>query len=391
MPPGEKSAQYSLRWVKRCQIQVFKGLSEVKKLLFVDDEPHFLAAIQRLLRKHKNEWQVFFAESVREALQLVAENNFDVILSDFNMPGRTGFDLLADLQVNRSTRAIPVIILTGSAEKNIKHQALENGATDLLSKPVEYTDLIARITSAIRLKSYQDEVIQHNLTLEKRVQERTKELEFLRLDLIWRLAKAGEMRDEDTGDHVIRVARYSRQVAIAIGLSKKETDLILFTSPLHDLGKIGIPDGILQKEGKLDADEWSIMNQHCQLGASILLEKPKGMRLLEEENQFAPALFAIDDELRTTAATIALSHHEKWDGSGYPHGLSGTDIPLLGRIVAYADVYDALRSKRPYKKELSRKDAWSIIEQGVGKHFDPDIFEKIKDMQDTFERIRDLH
>ena len=363
----------------------------MKKILFVDDESHFLAAMQRLLRKHKNEWQVFFAESVLEALQLVATNNFDVILSDFNMPGKTGFDLLANLQGNRTTRAIPVIILTGSAEKNIKRQALENGATDLLSKPVEYTDLIARITSAIRLKSYQDEVIQHNLTLEKRVQERTAELEFLRLDLIWRLAKAGEMRDEDTGDHVIRVARYSRQIAMAIALSKKETDLILFTSPLHDLGKIGIPDNILQKEGKLDNDEWLIMNQHCQLGASILLEKPKGMKLLEEENHFAPALYAIDDELRTTAATIALSHHEKWDGSGYPQGLSGTDIPLSGRIVAFADVYDALRSKRPYKKELSRTEAWSIIEKGVGNHFDPEIFEKIKDMQETFERIRDIH
>ena len=360
----------------------------MKYILFVDDEPHFLAAMQRLLHRHQQEWQVFFAGSVQEALQIVATNSFDVILSDFQMPGKSGFDLLASLQGNLTTRAIPVIILTGSAEKHIKRKALENGATDLLNKPVEYDDLIARITSAIRLKNYHDEVVQHNLTLEKRVQERTAELEFLHLDLIWRLAKAGEMRDEDTGDHVIRVARYSRQMAIAIGLSKKETDLIFYTSPLHDLGKIGIPDNILLKKDKLNANEWSIMIRHCQLGASILLEKPKGMTLLEGENQFPPAIFAIDDEIKNTAATIALSHHEKWDGSGYPQGLSGTNIPLAGRIVALADVYDALRSQRPYKKEFSRKESWSIIEKGAGNHFDPNIFEKIKDMQDTLERIR---
>ena len=360
----------------------------MKKLLFVDDEPQFLAAMQRLLRRHQDEWQVLFAKSVQEALGLITTNSFDVILSDVQMPGKSGFDLLAELQDNKTTRSIPVIILTGSGEENIKSKALRNGATDLLNKPVDYDDLIARITSALRLKNYQDEIIEQNLNLEKKVRERTAELAFLHHDLIWRLAKAGEMRDEETGEHVIRVAGYSRQIAIAMGLSKKETDLIFFTSPLHDIGKIGIPDSILLKPGKLNAEEWSIMSRHCQLGAAILLEKPRGMALLEVENHFASASFAIDDEIKNTAATIALSHHEKWDGSGYPQGLAGINIPLQGRIVAFADVYDALRSKRPYKKVFSRDVTWSIIEKSVGTHFDPEIYSMIKDMQDTFEHIR---
>lgn len=359
----------------------------MKNLLFVDDEPNFLEAMQRLLHRHRHKWQVFLAGSVQEALQLIKGNSFDVILSDYQMPDRSGFDLLTALQDDRGTRAIPVIILTGSEEKHIKRKALEYGATDLLNKPVDYDDLIARITSAIRLKTYQDEVLEQNHTLEKRVQERTAELEFLHYDLIWRLAKAGELRNEDTGNHVMRVAQYSRQLAIALGLSKKETDLIFYTAPLHDLGKIGVPDKILLKNGKLNAEEWAIMTRHCQLGASILLEKPKGLALLEAESQFGPGSFNIDDEIKNTAATIALTHHEKWDGSGYPRGLAGSDIPLAGRIVAFADVYDALRSKRPYKRVLSREETWSIIENGVGSHFDPDIFEKIKDKNDTLEKI----
>ena len=363
----------------------------MKKLLFVDDEPNFLAAMKRMLRRHKDKWQIFFAEGVQEALQLVATNSFDVILSDVQMPGKSGFDLLEDLQSNQATRSIPLIMLTGAGEISIKRKALENGATDLLSKPVDYEDLIARITSAIRLKSYQDEIIEQNLTLEKKVQERTAELAFLHQDLIWRLAKAGEMRDEGTGDHVIRVARYSQQIAKAIGLSEKETDLIFFTSPLHDLGKIGIPDNILLKRGKLTADEWSTMIQHCQLGASILLEKPKGMTLLKAENPLASVSFIMNDEIKQTAATIALSHHEKWDGSGYPQGLAGNDIPLPGRIVAFADVYDALRSSRSYKKAFTCEETWALIEEGVGNHFDPEIFKKIKDIQETFEQIRENH
>lgn len=360
-------------------------------MLFVDDEPLFLAGILRQLHRHRNKWQPHIAQSANEALELVQKENFDVILSDVNMPGRSGFDLLKDLQSDVATRSIPVIIITGSGEADIKKKALKEGATDLLSKPVDYGDLVARISNALRLKSYQDEIIAHNVTLENKVQERTAELEFLHQDIIWRLAKVGEMRDEETGDHVIRVAHYSQLIARAVALNSEEIKRIFFTAPLHDLGKIGTPDGILLKKGKLDDFEWSIMTQHCAAGAAILLEQPKGMELIDMNRQVIPDAWVANDILRQTAATIALTHHEKWDGSGYPRGLSETDIPLPGRIVAFADVYDALRSKRPYKKVYDMKKTWSIIENGVGSHFDPDIFEKIKDSQDEFERIRELH
>lgn len=363
----------------------------MKKLLFVDDEPLFLEGIKRLLRKHKDQWQTATAGSCDQALQMVEQESYDLVLSDINMPGKSGFDLLAALQDRRETRSIPVIIITGAGDSGLKKKALTNGATDLLAKPVDYGDLIARITSALRLKSYQDEIVEQNATLEQRVLERTADLEFLHQDLIWRLAKAGEMRDEETGDHVIRVAHYCRIIACAIGLSDKEVKQIFFTSPLHDLGKIGTPDGILLKKGTLSELEWSIMTQHCEVGAAILLEKPKGMEFTLPDYQPHPSSIAANDELKQIAASIALSHHEKWNGSGYPKGLQGEEIPLAGRIAAYADVYDALRSARPYKKEFDKEKAWSIIEEGVGSHFDPNIFEKIKDIQKDFEAIRRKH
>lgn len=363
----------------------------MKNILFVDDEPNFLKGLHRLLRRHKDEWQTSFAEGVDKALELISETSFDVIISDVHMPIKTGFDLLAELQANPSTRTIPIIILTGSSDNTIKRKALQSGATDLLNKPVGYEDLVARITSALRLKSYQDEVIHHNERLQEKVNERTAELQFLHHDLIWRLAKAGEMRDEETGDHVVRVAHYSKLIATALGLSKKEIELIFFTSPLHDLGKIATPDGILLKNGKLDELEWTIMMRHCQVGASILLEEPKQLTLPSSDKPHIPFSFAINDEIKKTAATIALNHHERWDGSGYPNNLYKTDIPLPGRIVAFADVYDALRSERPYKRPFSKEETWEIITASVGSHFDPDIFDKIKDMQEAFELIRDKH
>jgi putative two-component system response regulator len=361
----------------------------VNKLLFVDDEPNFLVAIKRLLRKNKDEWQCFFAESVQSALNLIAEERFDVILTDMNMPGMSGMDFLLTLQGNRETRSIPVIILTGMGDHELKRKALKNGATDLLNKPIEYEDLVARISCALRLKSYQDEIINHNITLEEKVQERTAELEFLHHDLIWRLAKAGELRDEETGDHVMRVAHYCRRISIALALTEKEINLIFATAPLHDLGKIGVPDGILLKQGPLNDFERSIMMQHCRVGAEILLEKPKHLPIKGFEQPLDKISFEINDELKQTAAAIALNHHEKWDGSGYPQGTKGSEIPLSGRITAFADVYDALRSHRPYKKIFSREKTWAIIEEDVGTHFDPDIFNEIKDMQDDFEQIRD--
>ena len=363
----------------------------MEQLLFVDDEQHYLKGVERMLHHKRDQWRLFFASGVDEAMSLIRANAFDVIVTDLRMPVKSGFDLLAHLQESAQTRTIPSIVLTGDADQDLKRRALDSGATDLLNKPIDKEDLVARLTSALRLKSYQDEVIRQNQTLEAKVRERTRELEFLHHDLVWRLAKAGEFRDEDTGDHVVRVSHFSRIIAETLGLSAREIELIFLTAPLHDLGKIGIPDGILLKQGRLSEGEWEIMKQHCEIGAAILMEQPKGMEAfytLKDGKQ--PATY-MGDEVRQYAATIAMTHHEQWNDTGYPKGLQGEDIPLAGRIVAFADIYDALRSERPYKESYPPETAWQALETGAGSHLDPHIFNAIKDLCPVFESIRDTY
>lgn len=356
-------------------------------LLFVDDEQSFLSAVRRLLRRHMDLWRPLFAQSADQALELTGQHPVDVIISDVMMPGKTGFDLLEALQASPKTRNIPVIILTGALDSRLKRIALDKGATDLLNKPVEYEDLVARLTSALRIKSYQDELLATNQTLEEKVRQRTAQLEYMHQDLIWRLAKAGEFRDEDTGDHVVRVAGFSRVIARALGLPRDEADLIFFTAPLHDLGKIGIPDRILLKKGPLDAAERKLMESHCEIGASILLERPKGRKSIFTPGDMDETRFIRDDKIRQTAARIAMSHHERWDGTGYPNGLKGDKIPIQGRIVAVADVFDALCARRSYKKAYSPGRAWQMIEEESGTHFDPRVLAAATPLMNEFRQI----
>ena len=373
-------------------VDLIEQLSATKKqtILFVDDEPNFLNGIRRMLRGQRDTWTMEFANSALEAMERTETTDFDAIVSDVNMPGRTGLDLLQMLHDNERTRAIPVIILTGNAESALKRQALDLGATDLLNKPVGHEDLVARLRSVLRLKSYQDELLNHNAILEQRVKERTADLERARRDIIWRLAKAGEFRDEETGDHVLRVATCCRELAIALGLPDQEVRHIFLASPLHDVGKIGIPDSILLKEGPLDDSERKVVQQHCEIGASILLAEPKGIHaFLEFDEASAAAETASEsDALREMAATIILTHHEKWDGTGYPRGLKGEDIPLPGRICAVADVYDALRSGRPYKDAYAQDESRENMKGGRGTHFCPEVFDVFEGIVNDFEAIR---
>lgn len=362
----------------------------MKQILFVDDEPRVLEGLRRALRQHRRSWEMSFAESVDEALARTESVGFDAIVSDIDMPARSGFDLLRCLKNDPATRDIPVIILTGRAEDDSKRRALDLGASDLLSKPVDREELIARLRSALRLKEYQDALKQHNQELESRVRERTSELEILHRDVIQRLAKAGEFRDEQTGDHVARVADFSRILAEALQLDLDVVERIYVTSSLHDLGKIGIPDSILRKTDELTPKEWEVMHEHCAIGSAILLEEPKGKVELfgfpdiERELRSIP----LHDPIREMASTIALSHHEHWDGSGYPKGLKGDEIPLPGQIVALADVYDAVRSPRPYKRAFSVEETLDIIRSKGGSHFSPDLIAAFESSREEFEQVR---
>ena len=331
-----------------------------KRLLFVDDEPNVLDGLHRLLRDHRNVWDMTFLTSAEEALQNCLVNDFDVIVTDFSMPGKNGLALLQTLRNTERTKDIPIVILTGSSEKELKREALQLGATDLLSKPVDREDLLARLQNCLRLKSYLDEINANNALLGQKVKERTKELEETQLQVIRRLGRAAEFKDNETGMHVIRMSLYSALLASRTGVEKEECDLLLNAAPMHDIGKIGIPDRILLKPGKLDPEEWKIMRTHVSIGADILSGD--------------------DSDLLKLARTIALEHHEKWDGSGYPYGLKGTEISLAGRIVSLCDVFDALTSERPYKSAWTIEEALIFIEEQKGIHFDPTLASHIKEM-----------
>jgi response regulator RpfG family c-di-GMP phosphodiesterase len=359
-----------------------------KQVLFVDDEPNFLNGVRRMLRAYRDEWEFSFAQSVDEAVETVAAHDFDTIVSDVSMPGKTGLDLLKILKEKKVSDTVPVIILTGNAESDLKRNALDLGATDLLNKPVTQEDLIARIRNTLRLKEFQDALRNQNEILDQKVKERTAELEVARRDIIWRLAKAGEYRDEETGDHVIRVANCSLKLAEALDLPKDECQAIFLTSPLHDVGKIGIPDSILLKPGKLTSEEREIMESHCEIGAAILQDEPKGMDSFINVPELQHGSGKEKDELRHVAVTIAMTHHEKWNGKGYPNRLGGEDIPVCGLIVAIADVFDALRSERPYKQPYTYEETLELMRSGKGSHFAPHVFEAFESIAPDFEGIK---
>ncbi len=358
------------------------------RVLFVDDDPKFLDGLRRMLRPHRKEWTMIFLGSAAEALREMRGSIVDTLVSDLQMPHQTGFDLLQRIEMSPSWRHIPVIIMTGAAERDLKRRALDQGATDLLNKPVDPADLIARIRSALRLKTYQDQIRGQNDILERNVRERTRALDASRVDLIWRLGRVAEFRDEQTGNHIMRVGSYCKMLAEALGTPREFADMIFLTSPLHDIGKIGIPDGILLQPRKLTPTEWDIMRRHCAIGAEILRQETWTRSPLfavscvdsnEADNQRNPVL--------EMASSIALAHHEWWDGTGYPQRLSGEAIPLEARIVAVADVYDALSSARPYKPALPEHTVLDIMGQQVGTHFDPVVYEAFLRSRAAFRTI----
>jgi len=360
-----------------------------KQILFVDDEANFLAGIKRMLHGQKDVWELHYATGVEDALNQVAQTNFDALISDVNMPKRDGFDLLETLQSSEKTRDIPVVILTGNNEVNFKSRALELGAADLLNKPVQREDLLARLQNVLRLKTYQDALKNHNDVLEKKVKERTQQLEELQLDIILRLGKAAEYRDVETGFHLIRVACYSRALAQELGMDLDFIETIFLASPLHDIGKIGIPDMVLLKPGKLSPAERAIMQQHCQIGSDILLSEPEGLKPFLRWHRNQDIYQNMKNPILNMASEITVGHHEKWDGSGYPRGLQGKDIPMPARILSLADVYDALRSVRPYKSAFTEEETVSVMKQDADTHFDPEVFSAFERIAEIFSTIHE--
>ncbi len=359
------------------------------KILFVDDEPRVLDGLRRILRSERNQWEMTFVEGVQQALEVLGECPQDAVVSDIDMPIQDGLELLQMIREDADLSDIPVVILSGNGESGMKRRALDLGATDLLAKPVEREDLVARVNSVLRLKRYTDEIKLHGQLLEERVRERTRELEFSRAELVWRLGKAGEFRDSDTGYHVVRVGYYARTLATTLGLDECMCREIFLSAPLHDIGKIGIPDSILLKPAKLTEEEWVIMKTHTTIGGQILRSDPlmdDHARMLESVAKI-PGLAA--NPLALVGSSIAEGHHERWSGGGYPRGIEGEEIPLAARISSVADVYDALCSPRPYKPAFAEVEVLEIMRKGSGSQFDPQVFAAFEDSISEFRSIRE--
>lgn len=303
-----------------------------------------------------------------KAISLYKDIQPDLILLDLNMPNMDGFAVMVQLSILNPDDYLPILILTAE-EESIRFKALQSGAKDFLHKPYEHMDVVLKSRNIIEVRLLYNQVRNHNAALEQQVNERIKEIRDSRLDVIQRLAIAAELRDAGTGKHIYRMSRYCQLLALAVGFTKEQAELLLTTSPLHDIGKIAIPDSILLKPSALEPHEFEIIKTHTTLGAKMLSGS--------------------DSVFLKMAETIALNHHEKWDGTGYPHGIKGEDIPLVGRICAVADVFDALSSPRPYKEAWSFEKTMTEIKDLRGKHFDPKLVDAFLSISKEVKEVRD--
>ncbi|KAB2928113.1 MAG: two-component system response regulator [Dechloromonas sp.] len=333
-----------------------------QNILVVDDTPENIDLLSEILR---DDYRIRVATSGEKALQIACSDEPpDLILLDIMMPGMNGLEICRRLKANPDRRRIPIIFVTAMSSTADEELGLATGAVDYITKPISPPIVKARVRTHLALYDQSRE-------LEYMVRQRTVELMTTRQQIIRRLGRAAEFKDNETGNHVLRMSHYARLIAEAHGLGPEAADVIFNTAPMHDIGKIGIPDSILLKPGKLDAEEWKIMHQHPLMGAEIIGKH--------------------DNELLETSRIIALTHHEKWDGSGYPRGLKGENIPLEGRIVAIADVFDALVSVRPYKAAIPLETALQYLDEQAGRHFDPQLIAAFRRALPEILRIKEIY
>lgn len=331
----------------------------METVLVVDDISDNIALLRGILQEH---YRVKAALNGQLALKIArSDNPPDIILLDVMMPEIDGYEVCHQLKTHPVTANIPVIFVTAKNLAEDEKVGLELGAADYITKPISPAIVLARVKTQLALYNQQR-------TLEKQVRARTVELEQTRLEIIMSLGRAAEYKDMETAMHVVRIGWFAKEIAKKLGANEQWCELIFNAAPMHDIGKIGIPDAVLLKPGRFNPAEWEIMQQHAEIGVKILGD--------------------YDTPTLKMAKEIALHHHERWDGSGYPYGLAGADIPLSARIVAIADVYDALSTERPYKRAWPEEKVLNFIASGAGSHFDPELVKLFLANLDDIKAIR---
>ncbi|MDO8427157.1 MAG: response regulator [Deltaproteobacteria bacterium] len=343
------------------------------RILVADDDKLYLRIFSDLISELGHE--SLTVDNGLEAMEKIASYQPDILIIDVVMPGMSGFEVTRRLKEDPVTMHIPVLIVTSLSDRESKVMGLERGADELLSKPIDEAEFRLRVTNLLKIKGYEDYLVEHGRRLEGEVMDKSVQLEraFEKIrhgyiETVYRLTLATEYRDKETGGHIRRISLYSQLLARYLGLSEQTVEAVFFASPMHDVGKIGIPDSILLKEGVHNKEEFEIMKTHTIIGANILKDS--------------------DSEILQSAQEIALSHHESWNGAGYPRALRGAEIPLSGRIVNIVDIYDAIRSKRPYKEAFDHATACGLIDKNE-ERFDPAIFMAFHDCAEEFRRLFD--